>query len=415
MDRPRERPPAWRRFGPYVLSYLVVAAAVGWLVRGASISTYRASLDQLSIGTVTRGLFEDYAAVQAVVAPLTTYYLTTEQGGVVNGVLAQDGATVKIGEPLISLSNAALRLELASREAGTASQINAIENTRLQLEDTRFRYQQQILNIEHQVAVLKGSLARDKILLDGHAIAPTLYDQEEEQYRYQLELRSATIASRDAQEQMRDTAIGELRSTLASLKKNIAIAKESLTALTITAPIDGRLTALDAKVGESKSPGAVLGEVDSLDRFKLTAQVDEFYVGRIKLGQTALFAVGGQNYQATIAKIYPQISNGSFKVDLNFNGTAPPDVAVGQAVDTRLKLGAAATSLMIPNGSFYQDTGGTWAFVLTPDGKYATRRKIELGRRSPDHIEVLGGLSPGEKVIISGYEGFGNTRRVELK
>jgi HlyD family secretion protein len=214
---------------------------------------------------------------------------------------------------------------------------------------------------------------------------------------------------------MRDTAIGELRSTLDSLKKNIAIAKESLTALTITAPIDGRLTALDAKVGESKSPGAVLGEVDSLDRFKLTAQVDEFYVGRIKLGQTALFAVGGQNYHATIAKIYPQISNGSFKLDLNFTGTAPPDVAVGQAVDTRLKLGAATTSLMIPNGPFYQDTGGTWAFVLTPDGKYATRRNIEFGRRNPDHIEILGGLSPGEKVIISGYKGFSNTQRVELK
>ncbi len=415
MDRPLARPPAWRRYGPYVLIGVLAAGGITWLLRGMGVSTYRVPEDQLTIGTVTRGKFEDYIAVRATVAPLTTYYLTTEQGGVVKRVVAQDGSTVKAGQPLIVLSNTALRLQIASRDAGTASQINSIENTRLQLEDTRFHYQQQLLDIDHQIAVLKGNLARDKILFDGKAIAPTLYAQEKEQYRYELKLRAATSASRDTEERVRDTEIGELHGTLASLRNDLTIARESLAALTIRSPASGQLTALDAYVGQSKAPGAVLGQVDSLDRFKLTAQVDEFYLGRIALGQAALFALGGRDYQATIVKIHPKVTDGTIKVDLHFKGTAPPGITVGQAIDTRLELGGASTALLLPNGPFFQDTGGTWAFVLTPDGRYATRRSIELGERNPDYVEVLQGLSPGQKVIISSYQGFKDVERVELE
>lgn len=415
MDRPLERAPAWRRFGPHALAGAVAVSVAGWLLHGAGISTYRVPVSQVTIGTVRRGRFDDYIAVRATVAPLATYYLTTEQGGVVKQVLAQDGATVKAGQALIALSNTALRLQVASRDAGTASQINAIESTRLQLEQTRFNYQRRLLDIEHQIAVIRGKLARDKILLHGRAIAPTLYAQEREQYRYELKLRLATVASSNAEQRVRHTELGELRGTLVSLKSDLAIAQGSLAALTIRAPIAGQLTALDAKVGESKSAGAVLGQVDSLDRFKLTAQVDEFYLGRIALGQTALFAVGGRHYRAIIVKIHPKVSNGTFKIDLHFKGAAPAGITVGQAIDTRLELGGASTALLLPNGPFFQDTGGTWAFVLTPGGKYATRRSIELGQRNPQHVEVLRGLAAGQKVIVSSYQGFRHVRRVELE
>jgi len=414
MDRALTRPPAWRRYGPYGLVGALVVGAMAWLLHGLGISTYRVPSDQLTIGTVTRGNFEDYIAVRASVAPLTTYYLTTEQGGVVERVLAQDGATVKSGQPLIVLSNMALRLQVASRDASTANQINAIENTRLQLEDARFRYQQRLLDIEHQIAVIKGNLARDTILLHGQAIAPTLYAQEQEQYRYELKLRAATIASSNAEERVRHTEIGELRRTLVSLKRDLAIAKANLAALTIRAPTSGQLTALNARVGESKSSGAVLGQVDSLDRFKLTARVDEFYLGRIALGQTARFKIDHRNYQATIVKIHPKVTNGTFKVDLHFQGAVPAGLTVGQAIDTRLELGGASSALLLPNGPFFQDTGGTWAFVLTPNGEYATRRAIELGERNPDYVEVLHGLTPGDKVIISSYQGFKTVQRVQL-
>ena len=415
MDRPLARPPAWRRYGPYGAAAVLLVGVASWLLHGAGISTYRVPADQLTIGTVIRGQFEDYIAVRATVAPLTTYYLTTEQGGTVKEVMIEDGATVKAGQALIGLSNTALRLEVASREADTASQINAIENTKLQLEDTRFKYQSQLLDIQHQLAVLKSDLVRDKILLDGNAIAPTLYAQEQEQYRYELKLRDATIASRDTEQQVRTAELAQLRKTLGSLNDNIATARASLEALTIRAPTDGQLTALDAKVGESKTQGAVLGQVDSRDRFKLTAQVDEFYIGRVARGQTAMFSVGDQDFRATVVKVYPQVSDGTFKVDLNFTGAVPQGVRVGQAIDTRLQLGGTATALMLPNGPFYQDTGGGWAFVLTPGGRYASRRKIQLGRRNPEQVEVLEGLEPGERVIVSSYQGYQRVERVELE
>ncbi|MGH8200749.1 MAG: efflux RND transporter periplasmic adaptor subunit [Steroidobacteraceae bacterium] len=415
MDKPIDRPPAWRRYGPYGAGALLLIVAVAWLLHGIGVSTYRVPADQLTIGTVTRGKFEDYIAVRATVAPLTTFYLTTEQGGGVQQVLAEDGAIVKAGQPLIVLSNTALRLQVASREADISSQINTIESTKLQLEDTRFKYQSQLLDIQHQLAVLKSDLARDKILLDGNAIAPTLYAQEQEQYRYELQLRDATIVSRDAEQQLRSSQLAQLGKTLAWLKDNIVTARTSLDALTIRAPTAGQLTALDAKVGQSKMAGAVLGQVDSRDSFKLTADVDEFYLGRIALGQTALFTVADRDFKATVVKIYPQVSDGTFKVDLHFDGAAPEGITVGQAIDTKLELGGAASASMLPNGPFYQDTGGQWAFVLMPDGKFATRRKIELGRRNPDHVEVLDGLEPGERVIVSSYQGFEHVQRVELE
>lgn len=415
MDRPLARPPLWRRYTFHAIAGVVAVCVAGWLLLGAGGRVYRTPIDRLTIATVTRGPFEDYIAVRGAAAPFTTRYLTAEQGGVVKQVLVEDGATIKTGQPLIMLSNAALQLQVASREADTASQVNALDNTRLQLEEGRFKYQHDLLDIEHQIDKLKGDLARDKILLDGNAIAPSIYAQEQAEYAYEVKLRQATIASRDTERRVRESQLAQIAKTLTRLNENVATAKASLDALTIRAPMDGQLTALDAEIGESKSAGAVLGEVDSLDRFKLTAQVDEFYLGRVALGQTAIFTVDGRDYQAAVVKIYPQVTNGTFRVDLHFGKVAPRDIHVGQAIDMRLEMGGAATAMMLPNGPFYQDTGGRWVFVVSPNGRSAIRRNVKLGRRNPDYVEVLEGLEPGEKVIVSGYEAFQRVDRVEFE
>jgi HlyD family secretion protein len=394
---------------------VVAVGIAAWLLLGAGGRIYRIPLDRLTIASVRRGPFEDYIAVRGAAAPFTTYYLTAEQGGVVKQVLVEDGATVKASQPLIVMSNAALQLQVASREADTASQINALENTRLQLEESRFKYQHDLLDIAHQIEKLQGELARDKILLDGKAIAPSVYLQEQAEYAYELKLRQATIASRDTERQVRESQLAQLGRTLARLNENVAAAQASLEALLIRAPTDGQLTALDAEVGQSKAPGAVLGQVDSLERFKLTAQVDEFYLGRVAIGQTALFAADGRDHEASVVKIYPQVVNGTFRIDLHFANAAPRDIHVGQAIDTRLELGGAATATMLPSGPFYQDTGGRWVFVVSPDGRYATRRNVRLGRRNPDYVEVLEGLEPGERVIVSGYEAFQRVERVQFE
>ena len=397
MDRALSRKPRWRI---YALIGAALALALGagiWLLNGSRESVYRVPINRLTVATVTEGPFEDYIAVRGAVAPFIIDYLTTDQGGTVKQVLVEDGAMVKSGQPLIILSNPALQLQVAAQQ--------------LTFEQNRFKYENDLLDIEHQISRLKNDLARDKILLDGNAIAPSTYKQEQEEYDYYLKLRAATIASRDVEQRVRTT---QLTGATPGVGAQVNVANAGVEALTMRAPMDGQLTALDAEVGESKAQGAVLGQVNSADRFKLTAQVDEFYLGRMALGQTALFSVDGSDYRAKIAKVYPQVINGTFKVDLYFDGAPPTDIHVGQAIDLKVELGGAARAVLLPNGPFYQDTGGSWVFALDSSGRSATRRNVRLGRRNPDFVEVIDGLRPGEKVIVSGYEAFLKMDRVDF-
>jgi len=394
QDRFLARKPRWRRYVPWVAAALTASVAVIWLLSARGGNVYRASLSQITLGTVREGPFEDYAAVRGTVTPLITDYLTTDQGGTVKQVLVEDGARVKAGEPLIVLSNPALQLQVAAQQ--------------LTFEQTRFKYQQDLLNIEHQISTLRANLARDKILLDGNAIAPSTYRQEQEEYEYNVKLRAATIASRAVEQRVRATQLtGD-----ATGKADIANA--GVEALTIRAPMDGQLTALDAEVGQSKTPGAVLGQVNSADRFKLSAQVDEFYLGRVSVGQETRFNIDNHDYRAHVSKVYPQVSGGTFKVDFYFDGAVPTGIHVGQAVDLKVELGGAVRAVMLPNGPFYQDTGGNWVFVVTPDGRSAVRRNVRLGRRNADYVEVVDGLKAGERVIVSGYEAYQKMDRIDF-
>jgi HlyD family secretion protein len=397
MDKPLARKRAWRRFVPYTVIGIATLGVVAWLsLQQSKGHVYRLPVNRVTIASVTAGPFEDYIAVRGTVVPLIIDFLTTDQGGTVKQVLVEDGAMVKSGQKLVILSNPALQLQVAAQQ--------------ITFEQTRFKYRHDLLEIEHQISKLKNDLARDKILLDGNAIAPSTYQQELEDYNYNLKLRDATVASRDVEQRVRATQlIGQPAGAQAD------IANAGVDALTIRAPMDGQLTALDAEVGQSKAQGAVLGQVNSADRFKLTAQVDEFYLSHMSVGQESLFTLDGRGFRAKVAKVYPQVINGSFKVDLHFDASAPPDVHVGQAVDLKLELGGASQAVLVANGPFYQDTGGNWAFVVAPDGAYAERRNIRLGRRNPDHVEVVDGLKPGEKIIVSGYEAFQKMDRVEFE
>lgn len=396
MDRVVAKKPLWRRLLWPALICVAAAGAAAWALSGQGGSVYRVPVNQLTIATVTRGPFEDFIAVRGSVAPLIIDYLTTDQGGTVKQVLVEDGAMVKKGQPLIVLSNPALQLQVAGQQ--------------LTIEQTRFKYEQDLLNIQHEIDTLRNNLARDKILLDGNAIAPSTYKQEQQDYEYNLKLKAAMEASRNVEQRIRTTQL-----TQGASSNPADVANASVEALTIRAPMDGQLSSLDAEVGEAKAQNAVLGQVNSADRFKLTADVDEFYLGRVNVGQETLFSVDGNNFKAEVAKVYPQVTNGTFKVDLHFVGRAPSGIHVGQAIDLRVELGGASDAVMLPNGPFYQDTGGNWIFVVSPNGGSATKRNVRLGRRNPQYVEVLDGLSPGEKVIVSGYEAYQKMDRVEFE
>jgi HlyD family secretion protein len=395
QDRRIVRKPRWPRYAAIALALGLAGGGAAWLVSRGGGNVYRAPLSQLTIATVREGAFEDYIAVRGSVAPLLTAYLTTEQGGTVKQVLAEDGALVKKGQPLIVLSNPALELQVAAQQ--------------LSFEQTRFKYQQDLLNIQHQLDTLKANLERDKILLDGNALAPSTYRQEQQEYEYYQKLQAATIASHAAEERVRDTQL-----TGAAPGGKVDITRAGVEALTIRAPMDGQLTALDAEIGQSKPVGAVMGQVNSADRFKLTAQVDEFYLGQVTVGQGARFTIDDREFHAKVAKVYPQVTNGTFKVDFHFEDAVPAGIHVGQAVDMKIELGGAKDAVMLPNGPFYQDTGGNWIFVVTPDGGAAIRRNVRLGRRNPEYVEVVDGLKPGEKAIVSGYEAFAKMDRIEF-
>src|SRR5580658_2410961 len=320
MDQPLTRSRPWRRYVPYgVLGIAIVGVISWWFLQQSKGHVYRLPLNRVTIASVTEGPFEDYIAVRGTVAPLIIDYLTTDQGGTVKQVLVEDGAMVKRGQKLIILSNPALQLQVAAQQ--------------ITFEQAGFKYRHDLLEIEHQISKLKNDLARDKILLDGNAIAPSTYQQELEDYNYNLKLRDATIASRDVEQRVRAT---QLTGQPAGAQADIANA--GVDALTVRAPMDGQLTALDAEVGQSKSQGAVLGQVNSADRFKLTALVDEFYLGHMSLGLESQLTLDGRIFRAKVAKVYPQVSNGTFKVDLHFNGAAPSDIHVGQAVDLKIEL-----------------------------------------------------------------------------
>ncbi|MGH6890114.1 MAG: efflux RND transporter periplasmic adaptor subunit [Rhizomicrobium sp.] len=415
MDRTLPEIPRWRRYAPFAVGGVLVVAVAIWLLAGVGGSVYRVPIDRLTIATVTAGPFEDFIAVRGNVAPLVTDYLTTAEGGSVRQKLVEDGAVVAAGQPLVVLSNTALELQVAAREADAAQQISGLENTELQVEQANYAYERDLLDVQHQVRKLRSTLARDEILHKADAMPEATYEADKEDYAYQLRLQAATIASRDAEQKVRSAQIAQLRDALARLKSNATAAEASLETLTIRAPMAGRLTAFDAEIGEAKAAGAVLGQVDSLERYKLTALVDEFYLGKVVQGQDALFTIDGRDWRARVTKIYPQVTNGTFKVDLAFVGAAPTGIHDGEAVDMKIELGGAARAVMLPDGPFYQDTGGNWVFVVAPDGHSATRRMVRLGRRNPQFVEVLDGLSPGERVIVSSYEAYAKMDRVEFE
>ena len=415
MDRriPRNFPPLGRI--AIVAGGIAVLAAAIWFLLGVEGGrVVRVEDDRLTIGAVARGTFEDFIPVRGRVAPQTTVYLETIEGGRVERALVEDGAQVKAGDLLIELSNTGLQLDAISREAQIAEQMNNLRNTELFFEQNRLQYERDLVEIEYQVKRLKREVDRKATLVKTGAISQSTYDGVHDEYEYYVKRRKVTLESRDAERKLRTAQLVQLQETVDRLQSNLGIAQRNLDALNVRAPIDGQLTALDAEVGQTKERGARLGQVDATDAYKIEADVDEFYVSRVNTDQKAQFAFGGRDQKTAIAKIYPQIRNGQFKVDFRFDGETPAGLRRGQAVDVKLELGGTTAALTIPNGAFYQDTGGNWIFVVSADGKTATRRNVRLGRRNPNQIEVLEGLEPGEKVVVSSYQSYLQMDRIDI-
>ena len=393
---------------------LIGAAAVGVVaIILVVFLTYDTStsftLDGQRIRTaeVSTGMYEDYIPLRASVDPEKTVYLDAIEGGRVEAILVEEGAFVEEGQPLVDLSNTSLQLDVIAREAEVSEQLNNLRNTQLAIEQNRLKLKGDLIEIDFQIVKLSRLVSRYEELEGNQFISKTEYEDSRDELEYWRSRRGITEQSQAQDEEIRLAQIEQLNSSVQQLEKNLILARANLDNLLIRAPRNGQLTSLNAELGESKSRGERLGQIDDVDRFKAVAMVNEFYLNRVRLGQQAILDINGREHRLEISKIYPEVQASQFEIDLRFLGDAPADIRRGQTLQLRLILGdTAERATLVSNGPFFNDTGGAWVFVLDPDGKIATKREVQLGRRNPNTIEVESGLLPGDEIIVSSYANY---------
>jgi HlyD family secretion protein len=399
-----------------IAALVTAVGVIAWTAKGpASRDTFRVDRERISIATVTSGEFEDFIPVRGRVTPLKTVFLDSVEGGRVEALLVEEGTFVQVGQPLLELSNTSLQLDVMSREAEVSEQLNNLRNTRLAVEQNRLSLKSDLVDIDYNLKRLNRIVDRRRELFERELISLQQLQEVEDEHEYNLNRREITIESQRQDELLREAQIDQLESSVSQLENNLIIARKNLENLTIRSPIEGLLSSLNAEIGESKSRGERMGQVDVIDQFKITANVDEFYVTRVEKGLTALFTLQNVDYELVTTKVYPEIQGGQFRLDLAFVSASPVEIRRGQTVQLRLQLGAAGAALLLDRGGFFQESGGNWAFVLEKDGTYAERKDIRLGRRNPNYFEVLDGLEVGQQVIISDYAAFADMDRITFK
>ncbi|MBV8685637.1 MAG: efflux RND transporter periplasmic adaptor subunit [Alphaproteobacteria bacterium] len=414
MDRVVERRGLSReiKIGLGAAAALLLGLLFWWFAPTANSQSIAA--DRVTVSVVEKGRFDDFLPLRARVTPLVTVYLDAVEGGRVEKVLVEDGAMVSKGQLLAELSNSDLQLNVLARQADVSREINSMRNMELALAQTKTSDHRAVIEAQLAADKARRQYEMQKPLADKGFIAGKTFNDSRDEYVANARRAEVLSRARVTDERLQASQLAQLRASNASLSQSLGIARASLDALNLRAPVDGQLTAFSIQVGQSLQRGERLGQLDSAGRNKLVASVDEFYLGRVQPGQVATVDVGGKTYRAKVAKIYPQVRNGAFDVDLWFLGEEPKDLNRGQTLQVKLTLGDPTPALLIPNGAFYNETGGAFVFVVAPDGRSAIKRNVRLGRRNSDYIEVLEGLEPGERVITSPYTGFADKDRLDL-
>lgn len=394
----------------YGVLLLVVGALVYVFSSTPSGKALSVETNRIVISTVSKGVFEDFIPVRGRVTPAKTVYLDAVEGGRVERILVEDGASLSAGDLIVELSNASLQLSALGNEARVAEQLNNMRSIELSLEQNRLQHKRNLVDIRYQIKLLSRQLQREKELLTQGAIIQSTVDDTQDTLEWYESRLALTLESQESDTRMQEEQLTYLKQTGERLEGNLEISRQNLENMNVKAPVNGILSGFNIEVGQSIGRGERLGQIDTPNDYKLTAFIDEFYLGRIDLGQVATY----DDFQLSISKIYPQVQNGQFEVDFTFDGPQPQGIRRGQNIQTKLTLGDASEALLIPNGAFYQDTGGSWIFVVTADGTQAVKRPVRLGRRNSRYIEVIEGLEENEKVVTSPYSSYRDMDRLKL-
>lgn len=396
-----------KRAVPYWMGGVVVLFVL-WLLVRDNQSVLRVNSQTLSMGQVTRGEFNDYIRVTGQVMPMTTIQISPLEGGVVETIVAEEGSKVKKGDVILILNNESLDLQILNAEADLAEKENILRNTMISMEQQKLSLRQDMLQLGVEVRRLKRAYDSSKELYQEKLIAKEEWLKAEEDYLLALD-KLELVKNRSQQDSLyRTVQIEQMEESLQNMRRNMLMIRKRKDNLTIKAPIDGELGLLDVVLGQSISAGTKVGQINNLDSYKIEAQVDEHYIDRVTSGLVAQFERQDEKYSTVIRKVYPEVRDGKFKADFKFDGQQPANIRIGQTYYLNLQLGQPEEALLIPRGTFYQKTGGRWIYVVSEDGTQAVKREIRIGRQNPQYYEVLEGLEPGERVIVSGYDSFGD-------
>jgi HlyD family secretion protein len=371
--------------------------------------------DRLQFAESRRAAFQEYIPVTGNVVPARTVYLDAVEGGQISAVHAEEGQLVVAGQPLLELKNPELQLRLVEAEARLAEQVNNLNVRHLQVEQTHLQLQERLIGIDGQLAVLDADLKRNEQLLAAGTIAAKPVEDMRVEYEALRGVRTTVQKAQQLNRDMQTNQVAQIQSSVDAMSANLRVARENLENLVMRAPIAGRLSVFEADVGEAKGRAQRIGQVDDATRYKVSAQIDEYYLGRVQVGQIARTRIGSTDVELSVTKIYPSVRERLIQIDLGFDSEKVGGLRRGQTLRMKLEIGDKTESLVVQNGPWVEETGGVWAFVVSPDAREARRREITIGRRNPDVVEIAAGLKGGERVIASSYAQFKDFERIEIR
>jgi HlyD family secretion protein len=379
----------------------------------SNISTLKVDFEKLTIEEVGEGIFHDYITVTGNVEPIATIFLDAREGGRVEEKVAEEGEMLKKGDVILRLSNPDLSLSILNSEAQLAEKSNFLRNTMVTMEQEKLQIKRELLNLEYDIKRKKRKYEHNQSFYADNLISSDVFLESEEEYQFAKKSYELYMERQKQDSIYRSIQVKQMQSNLENMDLNLTLVRQRQENLNVTAPIDGQLTVLEAEIGQLIPQGGRIGQIHVLTSFKVLAQIDEHYIDKVKVGLTAILERQDQEYQLKIRKVLPDVRDGKFSVEMVFTDEMPDNMRTGQTYYTRLQLGSPIKSMLLPRGNFYQKTGGQWIFVVAEDGKSAEKRFIKIGRQNPNFYELLEGIDPGEKVIVSGYDGFGENEKLK--
>lgn len=396
-----------------------VALIIGLIVLSYYMTQGKSRLnvdaERITVSEIKKGSFQEFIPVNGIVLPVTTIYLDAVEGGRVEEIFVEDGAMMKKDQPILRLANTDLELSLSNQETAVFNVLTQMQDTRNNADQNTIRQLNQMADVDNALIEAERVYKLNKHLFENKAIGSQEYKSSENNYIYQQKRKKLTEETLKKDMVGGKLQVSQMGQSYARMQNALALMRKKVGDLIVRAPVDGQLTSLDAEIGQSKNKGERLGQIDVLSGFKIRADIDEHYISRIFTGLGGEFTLAGKSYKLKIRKVFTQVTNGRFQVDMEFADSIPQNIRRGQTLQVRLALSDETQAVLVPKGGFFQKTGGNWIFKVNSSGKTAFKTDIRLGRQNPDYYEVLEGLAPGDKVVTSSYENYGDMEELVLK